>query len=395
MDNLEKNILWRLLPYLSKYPIIFDVGSNKGEWSDLVIGCAHELHLFEPNEILLHYTMAKYDYAKNVTYCSDAAWKEVGPHDFFFFTNENNGLSSLYHNHKWDYLPMKEGKIMTTTLDRYCAKMNIGNVDFIKIDVEGAEYDVLLGCEKLLKERRVKFIQIEYSEHYKVAGHSLAKVNEYISRFGYKLLDADLKDNFVEDFELSNYIICMSEFTEDWNKTFVELTKDMQFGFALEIGCFEGLTSNHICDNLLFDDGRLVCVDPLQDEYLTENLSPQDIELNDSLPNFEGQYERFIRNTMGKPIELIRTTSAAAYPQLQEYRFDFIFIDGDHREKYVYWDGIRCFELLKIGGTLIFDDYEWSEGTKKGIDLAVSHMGNQIELEVKGNYVIVKRIIPE
>jgi hypothetical protein len=35
-------------------------------------------------------------------------------------------------------------------------------VDYLKIDVEGHEPDVLAGCEKLLREGRIRAIQFEY-----------------------------------------------------------------------------------------------------------------------------------------------------------------------------------------------------------------------------------------
>ena len=140
-------------------------------------------------------------------------------------------------------------------------------------------------CEKLLKEKRVKFIQFEYSEHYRVSGHTLGKVSEFVEKYGYRVFNDQLLPEYEENFTLSNYIIAPVDFTENWNAKFKQLTEGMSFAFALEIGCFEGLTTNYICDNLLYEDGRIICIDPLEDEYLTENLTPDDKLLNKSLGN--------------------------------------------------------------------------------------------------------------
>jgi hypothetical protein len=43
--------------------------------------------------------------------------------------------------------------------------------------------------------------------------------------------------------------------------------------------------------------------------------------------------------------------------------FDFIYIDGSHQAPDVLVDAVLAFKLLKVGGTLGFDDYLWSEGT--------------------------------
>lgn len=40
-------------------------------------------------------------------------------------------------------------------------------------------------------------------------------------------------------------------------------------------------------------------------------------------------------------------------------RFDLIYVDGSHHTNDVIIDAIKSFELLKIGGILIFDDYIW------------------------------------
>lgn len=395
MDANEIAQVKRLFPYLSKYPIVFDVGSNKGLWTDIVIGIASEIHLFEPNEKMLHYTQVKYDAARNITYCNMAAWKEANQIPFYIIADEYSGLSGVYRNHNWDYLGWSQTEIQTTTLDHYADSNNIGLIDIIKVDVEGAEYDVLVGCKKLLRDKRVRFIQIEYSEHYKISGHTLKDVMDYVGQYGYAVFDHNLRkmDTFVEDFHLDNYIIALAEFTENWNSEFIKNTKDMGVNLALEIGCFEGITTNYICDNLLNEGGRVVCVDPLADEYLTESLSEEDKAMNADLAKvFNGQYERFIRNTVGKPVQLIRKTSAAAYPEILDLRFDLIYVDGDHRERYVYWDAVSCFVLLADGGVMLFDDYGWREYTKRGIDRFLTEYESRVEVLVKDYQVMVKKI---
>ena len=42
-------------------------------------------------------------------------------------------------------------------------KKNIKNIDFLKIDVEGMEHEVMLGFEKMIKKKKIKIIQFEYT----------------------------------------------------------------------------------------------------------------------------------------------------------------------------------------------------------------------------------------
>ncbi len=405
----EKDSVLYMLSRFKEKPVIIDIGSNKGTWSDIVLdelkdNC--DIHLFEPNEMLLNFTRIKYDYKKNITYNQLAAYKETEVVlDFFYFTNENNGLSSIYHNPQWDYLPMKTGKVNTITMDAYCYCHKLNSIDCIKIDVEGAEVDVLLGCEGLLKDKKVKCIQVEYSPHYKLTNRKFKDVIDIAEKHGYFIyswndecgfekVDAS---KFEEDYELRNYLLSymvMEKYTQRWNNEFKLNTAGLpKVDLALEIGCFEGLTTNYICDNMLNPGGRIVCIDPLEDQYYVDNLREQDIETNKQLPYFNGQYDRFISNTKNKPVNLIRKKSQDAYEEVKDYRFQFIHVDGDHRKEGVYHDATKYLYCMQVGGFMLIDDYDWSEETKQGIDMFLEESGHLIEVVRKNYQVLIKKLI--
>jgi hypothetical protein len=192
----------------------------------------------------------------------------------------------------------------------------------------------------------------------------------------------------------------MENFTKIWNQSFIENTnKISNINLCLEIGCFEGLTSKYICDKLLSENGKLICVDPLTDVYLNDNLSETDILNNKKdFYYFSGQYERFVNNVgeylkSGK-INLIRDLSGNIYQSLIEEfssKIDLIYIDGDHRPESVYLDGVNCFELCKVGGYILFDDYLWKD-TGIGIDKFLGEYVGKYELLIKNNQVLIKKI---
>ncbi len=123
---------------------------------------------------------------------------------------------------------------------------------------------------------------------------------------------------------------------------------------------------------------------------LTSNVNKQVIVI-DSL-------EEEIIITENK-IELIRKISSKAYPELKkkyEGQFDFIYIDGDHRELAVYEDAVNCFDLCKTNGYILFDDYLWKDFsdeqvTKKGVDKFVSEYSEKIEVILDGNQFLIKK----
>lgn len=72
-------------------------------------------------------------------------------------------------------------------LDDFCAREAIDRVDFIKIDVEGAELQVLEGGQKVIETRRpTMLIEIE-ARHIARYGHSVNDVSGWLLKRGYTM----------------------------------------------------------------------------------------------------------------------------------------------------------------------------------------------------------------
>jgi predicted O-methyltransferase YrrM len=193
------------------------------------------------------------------------------------------------------------------------------------------------------------------------------------------------------------------EYTHDWNQEFKKNTSGINnLKLCLEIGSFEGLTSNYIIDNILSIDGKLICVDPLTNNYLNTDLTDSDISNNDTIYKyFNNQYDRFKSNTANNVnrLELYRNISSDIFPELiskYEGQMDLIYIDGDHRASAVYIDAINSFKLCKYGGIIIFDDYSLGkmyneEATSVGIDKFLLEYNDQFTLITKEYQVVIRK----
>lgn len=71
-----------------------------------------------------------------------------------------------------------------TTLDRFCRRHGIDRVNYLKIDTEGLDLEVLRGAKRLLAEGRIDIIQVECTPS---SGKSmfapLHVIDEYLSEF--------------------------------------------------------------------------------------------------------------------------------------------------------------------------------------------------------------------
>lgn len=131
----------------------------------------------------------------------------------------------------------------------------------------------------------------------------------------------------------------------------------------LEIGCFEGRATCWMLENMLANDGTIVCVDTFKggQEHSDLNLS----KLRDV-------FEENIAASK-KPYQSVTIAEGYSHKMLailitSEYLFDFIYVDGSHEIQDVITDACMSFQLLKPGGVMLFDDYEGTEDMKTAIN---------------------------
>nr|NIR59202.1 FkbM family methyltransferase [Gammaproteobacteria bacterium] len=54
-------------------------------------------------------------------------------------------------------------QVLVTTVDHYCERNGVEHIDFLKIDTEGHDFEVIVGAERMLSEGRVTALQCECS----------------------------------------------------------------------------------------------------------------------------------------------------------------------------------------------------------------------------------------
>jgi len=180
---------------------VFDVGCNRGLYIDLFLSksITSEIHCFEPINKLFKSLKNKYGAKESVTLnklCISDDNKKVTFHELVSPTTD--ACSSMierpvFKERGWEY---DSYEVDTISIDNYCKNNNIEHIDFIKIDVEGAEFLVLKGCQNMLRTSSIDFIQFEYGNTFSDANVELLDVYKLIDSYGYKM--------FVYDDEFSN-----------------------------------------------------------------------------------------------------------------------------------------------------------------------------------------------
>lgn len=80
---------------------------------------------------------------------------------------------------------VRELNIEVVSIDVLIEKMNLSKIDILKIDVEGHEFKVLLGCEKTLRTKKIKYVQLEIQKHNQYEDKSL-DIDLFLKKLSYQ-----------------------------------------------------------------------------------------------------------------------------------------------------------------------------------------------------------------
>jgi len=161
----------------NSFPVIFDIGANKGQSIAFFRGLypTSEIFAFEPsNKIfgILKTQLEKFDENKTFIFRMGIGSKIetrvfyesiLDETSTFVLPNSN----SLYLRKKNRILLQKPEnafvsvQTQVTTIDNFVGENQIDQIDILKIDVEGFEYEVLLGASTILSRGKIRIIQVE------------------------------------------------------------------------------------------------------------------------------------------------------------------------------------------------------------------------------------------
>ena len=179
--------------------VFVDVGANIGYFSMLaatIVGPEGSVYSFEPIPRLCS-QLKKSAAVNNFTtiHCIEKGCGAKHEEMTLHVSHSNIGGSSVVKKFSAD----ETCEISVTTLDSECVGMK--QIDVIKIDVEGFEYEVLLGAEKIITQHSPKFI-IELSPStYEHRDSELSrKILTLLDSYYYNIFDIDNQE-FVTDID--------------------------------------------------------------------------------------------------------------------------------------------------------------------------------------------------
>jgi FkbM family methyltransferase len=139
-----------------KAALVFDIGANVGDLSAVFIAMGHSVIACEPDPENVRQIKPRFAGNNNITILPLAIGKKTGTATLYMSGAHGRSLSTLSEKRKKlldRHVNAAEpvrfdaaATVSTTTLDALIAEF--GRPDFVKIDVEGAEFEVLKGLSQ-------------------------------------------------------------------------------------------------------------------------------------------------------------------------------------------------------------------------------------------------------
>ena len=151
------------LPALS-VDVIFDVGANIGQ-SALSYAARYpsaRIYCFEPVAATFHTLSAAVRGRSGIECLHSALGRVEGQ-----ATMVLEGSPDMFHMDQGQRARPESAKerVNVTTLDAFCRARTIGRINYLKVDVEGAEMDVLEGGLAMFREQRIDLVELEAGMH--------------------------------------------------------------------------------------------------------------------------------------------------------------------------------------------------------------------------------------
>ncbi|MEG3896269.1 MULTISPECIES: FkbM family methyltransferase [unclassified Microcoleus] len=226
INNYELKIIEN---FIASGNVVFDIGANIGSWTNQVLKICPDvqIHLFEPAPPIyqtLLQNLAEPIKSGQLLLNNLAIAHQQEIREFYYY-DRFSGWSTFHRRFEiekqYNIHSPKPFHVLTATLDDYVQTRAIKRINFLKIDTEGGELEVLHGATNLLQKGKVDYIQFEYGGTFVDANITLKQVFEHLQKFRYtifKILPNALQPlpEFLpeyENYEYSNFLAVNERFT--------------------------------------------------------------------------------------------------------------------------------------------------------------------------------------
>ena len=165
---------------LNKDSVIIDGGGFNGEFTDEILKKNfHKIYIYEPDTNFYNDLLKKYKFEKKVEILNLALFDK----EQIITLSENSNASSIMEN-------IEDGtKVKAVDISKEFKKYK--NIDLLKLNIEGAEYNVISRLIETQEINKVTYLLVQFHKEHDLDGSKFEKINleilkNYIIVFNYK-----------------------------------------------------------------------------------------------------------------------------------------------------------------------------------------------------------------
>ena len=188
----EADLTGIIINLLEENQTFIDVGAHIGYFSKLashIVGKNGKVYSFEPTPSTYSLLNKNVRTSNNITVINKAAFSSEKEIDFNDYGVINSAMNSFKNTgiYLGENVKKESIKVKTTTIDHFC-KINNIEPNFIKIDAENAEYEILLGMNEVLKKHK-PILSLEFGDFNIEHVPRGKEVINFLENFNYKAYD--------------------------------------------------------------------------------------------------------------------------------------------------------------------------------------------------------------
>jgi FkbM family methyltransferase len=214
--------------FLKDGGVFFDVGANLGHMTNIAVSSSANVsaYAFEPIEKIFSRLIC--NVPKSVNTYLMAVDRQEGSRQFYEWGDEEciNGAGAFYYRDV--LLPHFKGvyqtlEVPTVSIDAFWKGNNLDYIDYLKIDVEGGEEDVIMGAIDMIERNKIGVVHFEYGSTFLLSNITLKGLYGFFLNRGYVfyricptgLIEISEWKVDLENYEYANYIAILPKIITD------------------------------------------------------------------------------------------------------------------------------------------------------------------------------------
>ena len=206
-----------------------DIGANVGMYTKLLLEKTNSnIVSFEPlPEAFNELKKIEFEFSKRLKVFNLAIGENSNNLNLFYGNQKSEKASLIQNLEKLSFIKdnnINKISVEVRNLDSFYNFFKDKKIDFIKIDTEGFEYEVLKGAQKILNAHKPKFIQMEFNWHQLIRNQSLYNISKLVNSYDtFRILPKGSNLIFIEPsrpenniYHLSNYVFIRKDISNKY-----------------------------------------------------------------------------------------------------------------------------------------------------------------------------------